>query len=122
MSDKKTAVLGASIKPERYSNKAVRMLIAHGHAVIPVHPQQKEIEGIAAVASVDELPKGIDTITVYLSPETSQKMADELIAVAPRRVIFNPGAESPELEKRLAEAGIEVERACTLVLLQTGQY
>ncbi len=122
MSEKITAVLGASIKPERYSNKALRMLREHGHTVIPIHPAHTEIEGLKGVSAVEELPHGIDTITVYLSPETSEKMAAAIISKAPRRVIFNPGAESPLLEAALHQAGILVERACTLVLLQTGQY
>lgn len=122
MTHKKTAVLGASIKPERYSNKAVRLLKKHGHQVIPVHPLHEEIEGLPAAASIDQLPRDIDTVTVYLNAATSQDMGDALIQLAPRRVILNPGAESPKLESQLVEAGIAVEHACTLVLLQTGQY
>jgi predicted CoA-binding protein len=122
MKSKLTAVLGASVKPERYSNKALRMLREHGHAVIPVHPLHKEIEGIPAVASVAELPREVDTVTMYLGPAASESVADALVALIPRRVIFNPGSESAPLEERLRQAGVEVERACTLVLLQTGQY
>jgi predicted CoA-binding protein len=122
MESKITAVLGASAKPERYSNKALRMLKQYGHQVIPVHPAQAEIEGIATARSLTELPHGIDTITVYVSPETSEKMVADFIAKAPRRVILNPGAESPLLEAALHQAGVQVERACTLVLLQTGPY
>jgi len=122
MNTKITAVLGASTKPERYSNKAVHMLKAHGHEVIPVHPLHREVEGLTAVPHLDQLPKEIDTITVYLSPETSEKLSEAFIAAAPRRVIFNPGAESSALEEKLLAAGIKVENACTLVLLQTGQY
>jgi hypothetical protein len=40
----------------------------------------------------------------------------------PKRVIFNPGTENPELELMLKQKGIEAERACTLVLLSLGQY
>lgn len=98
------------------------MLRNHGHPVIPVHPVHTEIEGLKGVRTIEELPLGIDTITVYLSPETSEKMSAAIIAKAPRRVIVNPGAESPLLEAALHQAGIIVERACTLVLLQTGQY
>jgi predicted CoA-binding protein len=122
MSQKITVVLGASTKPERYSNKALRMLREHGHTVIPVHPLHKEIEGIPAVASIDKLPRGVDTVTMYLGPAASESVADALVALKPRRVIFNPGTESSALEDRLREAGVVVERACTLVLLQTGQY
>lgn len=39
-------VIGASAKPERYSNKAIRMLIEYGHTPIPVAPREEEIEGL----------------------------------------------------------------------------
>jgi hypothetical protein len=35
---------------------------------------------------------------------------------------MNPGTEDDAHEKRLTENGIEVERACTLVMLRTGQF
>ncbi|HCF93866.1 MAG: CoA-binding protein [Verrucomicrobiota bacterium] len=118
----KTVVLGASKKPERYSHKALVMLRDHGHDVIPVHPQFDEIENIPVVASLGEIQEEIDTVTVYLSPSISSKLAAELIDLRPRRVIFNPGAENPELQAQLEQAGILVEEACTLVLLTTDQY
>lgn len=121
-SNKRTAVLGASPKPERYSNKALQMLTNHGHTAIPVNPAHPVIDGLVGVCSLAELPADIHTITIYVSPDTGAKLADAIIATAPQRVIINPGAESPELERRLREAGIRFEHACTLVLLQTGQY
>lgn len=122
VSERMTAVLGASIKRERYSNQALRMLREHGYRVIAVHPAHAEIEGEQTVPAVEYLPQGIDTITVYVGPEVSEKLTEAVIAKAPRRVIINPGAESPRFEAALLQAGISVERACTLVLLQTGQY
>lgn len=115
------AVLGASPKPERYSNQAIRLLRTHGHRVIPVNPAQSEIEGLPVVAKVEDL-KDVDTVTMYVSPAHSDGLLPGLLALKPRRVIFNPGAENPGLEKALGEAGIEVEEACTLVLLRTGQF
>ena len=69
-----------------------------------------------------ELPREGDTVTMYLGPAASESVADALVALRPRRVIFNPGSESAPLEERLRQVGVEVERSCTLVLLQTGQY
>jgi hypothetical protein len=43
-------------------------------------------------------------------------------SLKPKRVIFNPGTENHEFEQLLKSHGIEVEIACTLVLLGTGQY
>jgi hypothetical protein len=36
--------------------------------------------------------------------------------------VFNPGTENPDLEQLAEDAGIETIRACTLVMLSTGQY
>lgn len=117
------AVLGASPKPERYSNKAIRMLREYGHTVLPVNPAQQEIEGIRVLPNVDALPQGqVDTVTMYLSPQHSANLLPGLLRLQPKRVIFNPGAENPALERGLEKAGITVEEACTLVLLRTGQY
>ncbi len=115
-------VLGASPKPERYSNKAVRLLLEHGHAVIPVHPAMDSIEGIAVRHALDDIEGAVDTVTVYVSPELSSPLAEQLVALGPRRVIFNPGTENPVLIKALDAAGIATEQACTLVLLNTGQF
>lgn len=118
------AVLGASANPERYSNKAVRLLVEHGYPVYPVHLSLDEVEGIAVTHSIGELPQdgSVDTVTVYVSPPVSSTLAKQLVALKPRRVIFNPGAENTGLEAELGTAGIEVENACTLVLVNTGQY
>lgn len=116
------AVLGASPKPDRYSNKAIRLLREYGHTVIPVNPAQTHIEGLLAVATVDALPGPVDTVTMYVSPAHSGPLLPGLLALHPRRVIFNPGSENPALENALENAGIVVEEACTLVLLRTGQF
>jgi hypothetical protein len=50
------------------------------------------------------------------------KWHNAISKMRPRRVIFNPGAENPSFEQILKNEGIEVERACTLVLLATKQF
>jgi predicted CoA-binding protein len=116
------AVLGASPKPERYSNKAVRLLMEHGHRVIPVHPAIKEVEGLPVVASLESIGGEVDTLTVYVSETLSTPLLDAIVQLAPKRVIFNPGTENPALQNALKQNGIGAEEACTLVLLNTGQF
>lgn len=115
-------VLGASPKPERYSNQALRLLVAQGYLVIPVNPGQDVIEGIAVAKQLDAIRVPVDTVTVYLNPSLLAAQLPALCALKPRRVILNPGTESPEAEAALRGAGIAVEAACTLVLLRTGQF
>ncbi|HAL91847.1 MAG TPA: CoA-binding protein [Verrucomicrobia bacterium] len=116
------AILGASNKPERYSHQAVVLLAKKGHAVFPIHPALAEIEGHRVFKSLADVPESLDVVTMYVSPSHSTGMADAILAAKPSRVIFNPGTENPELEAKLADAGIEVVHACTLVLLRTGQF
>ena len=120
--EERVAVLGASDKPERYSNKAVIMLKEYGHKVIPVHPALSEVEGCPALPDLASIKNHIDTLTIYLNPAQSMKLINDMLQLNPKRIILNPGTESDELEKRLMQAGIKVEKACTLVLLRTGQF
>jgi uncharacterized protein len=116
------AILGASNKSERYSHQAVVLLAKKGHAVFPVNPALSEIEGHSVFKRLADVPAPLHTVTLYVSPALSAGMADAILAAKPKRAIFNPGTENPELEDKLAAAGIAVLHACTLVLLRTNQF
>lgn len=116
------AVMGASNKADRYSYKAVKLLAENGHRPFPVHPVIKDVDGINVYASISDIEEPIDAITLYLSAENSSKVENDIIEAGVRRVIFNPGAENPDLAFKLKQKGIETIEACTLVLLKTGQF
>jgi hypothetical protein len=122
MSTQTVAVLGASPKSDRYSNRAVRMLLKAGHRVIPINPVHSQIEGLSTVATLGDLPRPIDTLTVYVNPRRGEELVDQIVVLKPSRVILNPGTESPAIQKRLAEAGIQTITGCTLVMLSTEQF
>ena len=121
-SKQRVVVVGASIKPERYSNQAVRLLMQHGHEVVPVNPAASSIEGLAVVPRLKELEGHVHTLTLYLSPKISSGLEDVIIRIRPDRVIFNPGTENPALRIALEAQGIYTEEACTLVMLNTDQF
>ena len=116
-----TLIVGASPNPERYSHMATLLLKEYGHAIYPFGIKKGMIQEEPILL---DWPKShtIDTITLYVGPEGQKAYYDTLIKLAPRRIIFNPGTENPELESLAKEKGIEAIRACTLVLLKTGQY
>ncbi len=119
--EKKTLVLGASANPSRYSFMAMNRLKAHRHPVLAVGRRQDEVGGIQiSKAPVQE--EGVDTVTLYLNPTHQQEYYDYILGLQPKRIIFNPGTENPELMKMAKERGIEPVVACTLVMLATGQY
>jgi predicted CoA-binding protein len=115
-------ILGASINPSRYSYKVQQVLIEKGHTPVPVNPRYNQIDGVQCYPELKSLNCYIDTITIYVKPAILKNMTEDIIHARPRRVIFNPGAESREVSARLESAGIIVQNACTLVLLNTSQF
>ena len=115
-------VLGASPKPTRYSFQAVKLLQAQGYRVLPVHPKAHRVDHIPAVHSLDGIHEPVHTLTLYVGPERSRHLIDDIVRLAPGRVILNPGTESRDLERALKNAGIPFEHACTLVLLRTRKF
>ncbi len=119
---KTVVILGASDKPERYSNKVLLLLVKQGYAVVPVHPTLDTISGIPVARELSAVTPGPDVLTVYVNPERSTSLMAEIIALAPTVAIFNPGTENEILESALIEGGTRVIRACSLVLLTTGRF
>lgn len=122
MNKETVVIIGASNNPERYSHRALLLLRKYGHEVVPVHPKLAEIEGIPVVADLGLISGPVDTVTMYVGAAISSGLQDKLITLKPRRIIFNPGAENAPLADALQKAGIACEEACTLVLLNTGQF
>ncbi|MCA0153806.1 CoA-binding protein [Winogradskyella vincentii] len=119
--NKTTLVLGASLKPERYSNIAINRLRDKDYEVKAFGLKPGEVNNVPIDTELISY-NDIDTITLYLNPTRQKFYYDYIISLSPKRVIFNPGTENPELYKLLEENNIEVEVACTLVLLATNQY
>jgi uncharacterized protein len=118
---KRTLVLGASDHKYRYSYMALQRLKAAGHEVFALGAHEAWVGDIPITTKAGDWA-AIDTVTVYLSAKNQQGYYDYLLALRPKRVIFNPGAENEVLAKKLKQEGIEVLEACTLVMLSTGQY
>lgn len=117
----KTLVIGASTNPERYSFLAVNKLLEHSHEVVAIGLKNEILSGIEIQKGFPDF-KSIDTVTLYLNPQRQKEYYDYIVNLKPRRVIFNPGTENPELFKILEQNKIQYEAACTLVLLGTNQY
>lgn len=118
---KKTLVLGASTNEERYSNKAFRRLRLHGYEAVPVGIRAGEIDGVSILLG-QPIIEDIDTVTLYVGPEVQKSYYDYIVSLKPKRIIFNPGTENPELYALAKQHNIGIDIACTLVLLATNSY
>ena len=118
-----TLVLGASPQSDRYSYLAVSLLKQTGRTVCALGARAGMIDGVMIHTQWEELPTDpIDTITLYLGAERQRGYYTYILNAQPKRIIFNPGAENPELEQLAQAAGIQTLQACTLVMLRTNQY
>ncbi|MCB0632278.1 MAG: CoA-binding protein, partial [Lewinella sp.] len=95
-SEKRTVVLGASTNPARYSHRAVGLLLEKGIEPVPVGIKKGEIEGIPILNGEPEV-EDVHTVTLYLNPERQRPYYDYILGLHPKRIIFNPGTENPEL-------------------------
>lgn len=118
----RVVVVGASPNPERYSNKAVKDLLAHGHTVLPIHPQAAEIHGQPCIKTLQAVDGTVDTVTLYVGAEKSTALMEHILLLKPKRIIFNPGSENPTLEQQAQAQHIETVQGCTLVMLRTNQF
>jgi hypothetical protein len=118
---KKTLVLGASPNPIRFSHKAVKSLVRHGHEVVPIGIREGVIMWQKIIVGKPKL-NDIHTITIYLNSDNQKEYYDYILELAPKRLIFNPGSENKELIEIAMKNNIEVCIACTLIMLNSNNY
>src|SRR3954470_15923511 len=91
---KTIAVVGASSDRRKFGNKALRAFRAEGHTVIPINPNEREVEGLTTYGSVLDVPGTIDMATVYVQPEVAETLLDQFVQKQIPEVWFNPGSDS----------------------------
>ena len=118
---KTVAVVGASADRTKFGNKAVRAFRDAGWNVFPIHPVLKQVEGLPAFGSLDDLPvTGLDQISFYVPPKIGLVLLDQVHRKDVGELWLNPGSESPEILARAAELGLNVIQACSI--LGAGQH
>ncbi|MBC7428749.1 MAG: CoA-binding protein [Bacteriovorax sp.] len=110
----KVLVFGYSESLDRFSNIATNLLKEYKHEVLTINPRME--------AELSRINTEYDTLTLYVNPQIGDKFADMLLKSKPKRVIFNPGTENSNLQKKFEAMGVEVVIGCTLVMLRSNQF
>lgn len=108
-------VVGASSNPAKFGNKAVRAYQRQGWNVIPVNPNEAQIEGLTAVSKIEDVDGPIDRISLYLPPAVGITLLEAIRKKGPKEFWVNPGAESEELMARAESMGLDPINACSIV-------
>ena len=112
-------VVGASSNRDKYGNKVLRCYQQNNRRAIPVHPAEKQVEGVDCVASVAELPGEVESISVITPPKITEQVVEQAAAKGIRNIWMQPGAESPVAVRYCEERGLNViaDGSCVLVVL-----
>ncbi len=116
-------ILGLSDDASRYSHMAMKLLQQYGyHNILGVNPGLASVEGVKVLPKLEDVPTRPHTLTVYVNPRRLEPLIPGILKLNPQRIILNPGTESPTLMQAARDQGIEVEEACTLVMLRSRQF
>lgn len=119
---KVVAVIGASNNRTKFGNRALRAFQRQGYTVIPINPNEREVEGLTAYASVLDVPGAIDMATFYVPPDVGASIIGEVAQKQIAEVWLNPGAESDELMARARALDIRPILACSILGIGENPY
>ena len=112
---KTVAVVGASSTRSKFGNKALRAFLAEGYRVIPINPNEVEVEGLKTYASVLDVAERIDMATVYVQPDVTLRLLDEFAKKGIPEVWINPGAEDDAVMAEARRRSLPVYFACSII-------
>ena len=118
---RRIAVVGASSNPARPSHGVFRTLVEAGYECIPVNPNEIEVEGVPAVATLTEAAAAgrIDIVNVFRRPELTEPIAREAVSIGARALWLQLGVVNWESARIAAEGGLAVVMdRCTAIELQ----
>lgn len=113
------AVVGASVDRRKFGNKCVRAYVAAGWTVYPVHPSEKEIEGLAVSPTVAALPvERLDRVSMYLAPARGLTVLPDVASKPSAEVWFNPGTESVAVFDTARDLGLNPIAGCSILAIE----
>ena len=114
---KTVAVVGASSNRHKFGNKALRAFEKRGYRVIPVNPNEAEVEGHPTFKSVVDIPGEVHLATIYVPPRVGVSVMDDVAKKGIAEVWLNPGADDPAVVRRAKELGLKTVQTCSILAI-----
>lgn len=102
------AMVGASSDPSKASHGMMRRMLAAGYEVIPVNPNETEVLGHKAYASLRDVLKKVDIVDVFRRAEATPPIADEAVAVGAKVLWLQLGIRNEDAATRAEAGGLTV--------------
>ncbi len=105
---KNIAVAGLSANPMRPSFCVARYMQQHGYRIIPVNPNETEVLGEKAYASLREVPRPLELVDIFRRSEDAGAIVDEAIALGAKAIWLQEGVLDEAAAQRALAAGLLV--------------
>jgi hypothetical protein len=104
------AMVGASDRPDRPSNRVMKFLQSQGYRVIPVNPQitGEHVHGEYVWRELSQIGEPIDIVDIFRRPNAAGEAVDDAIAVGAKAVWMQLGVINEEAARRAEAAGLKV--------------
>jgi len=104
------AVVGISSKPWRPSHEVASYLQQHGYRIVPVNPNEEEVLGEQAYASLLDVPQDlhVDVVDVFRRADHTPAVARDAVAIGARVLWLQEGIVSDEAARIASDGGLEV--------------
>jgi predicted CoA-binding protein len=109
------AVVGLSSKPHRPSYGVSRYMQSAGYRIIPVNPEEMEVLGEKAYATLEDIPERVDIVNIFRRSEAVPAIVDAAIRIGARGVWMQEGVIHADAAEKTRRAGMFViMNACIL--------
>jgi predicted CoA-binding protein len=105
---KRIAVVGLSSNTWRASLGVSRFMQTVGYAITPVNPNETEVLGQKAYATLDDVPGPIEIVNIFRRPEFVPDIVDSAIRRGAKVIWMQEGVVHEEAAKRARAAGMDV--------------
>lgn len=105
---KTIAVVGLSSDPLRPSHGVSEYMQAMGYRIVPVNPNETEVLGEKAYASLEEIPFPVDIVNVFRQPRFAPEIVESAIRIGAKAVWMQDGVVHEGAAERARGAGLEV--------------